>query len=111
MSSGAQGVSGQAYGLLHLYTKCYEKRYGKKPLVNRYRERWGFQDMLDSLGERDAKEVIEYYFETSASSHTIKYLFNNFDVLKRNLDARTADRERRKLLMQQTKERLAGSDS
>lgn len=110
MSSEAQNARSQSYALMHMFSKCYEKKYGQKPLINRYRERWGFQDMVDSIGEEDSKAVIEYYFEISSSNHTCKYLFNNFDILKRNLDARTQDREKRARLRQQTKERMELAD-
>ena len=105
MSSGTQNAKGQSYALMNFYSKCYATKYGNEPLVNRYRERWGFQDMIESVGEKPAMAIIEYYFEIQ-SSHTTRYLFNNFDALYKGLEARTLDREKRKRIMQQTRERM-----
>ena len=60
MSSGVPSVKGQSYALMNFYSKCYVTKYGNEPLVNRYRERWGFQDMIESVGEKSAMAIIQY---------------------------------------------------
>jgi hypothetical protein len=32
---------GAAFGILAHYEKCYENKYGKKPSLNKYKEKWG----------------------------------------------------------------------
>ena len=39
-----------AYALVSLYISLYKNRYNKQPLVNRYREKWAMQDVIDTVG-------------------------------------------------------------
>jgi hypothetical protein len=38
------------YVLMGLYQSLYEDRYGRKPSINKYREKWAMQDVIDSVG-------------------------------------------------------------
>jgi hypothetical protein len=87
-----------SYTLLSMYDSLYTEKYGKKPIVNRYREKWGMQDVIDSIGFNRAKEVLEYYFLTSKNGHPIVWFFNNFDSLNRMMQQRAEDDEHRKKL-------------
>jgi hypothetical protein len=73
--------------------------------LNKYREKWGFQDMIDSIGYDRAVEVMKFYFETPAPWTTTQ-LFNTFDRLDDSLRKRDADRERRAILREQTRQRM-----
>ena len=53
----------QAYALVSLYIALYKTRYGKPPMVNRYREKWAMQDVIDTLDFSRAKEILEYYIK------------------------------------------------
>ena len=44
-----------AYGLVGFYCALYKQSYGKVPVVNRYREKWAMQDVIDSIGYDRAK--------------------------------------------------------
>lgn len=71
----------QPYILLSLYESLYKEKYGKAPRINKYREKWGMQDVLDSIGFDRAKELLEYYFKTSKVNHPLNFFFFNFDKL------------------------------
>ena len=109
MTSGKRTTKSESNALLTLFIKCYEERYGSKPIVNRYRERWGFQDMIDSVGYATSEEIIKFYFSVPATSHTCKHLFYNFDDMQRNMYARDRDRIDRQILREQTKRRMEES--
>ena len=87
-----------------MYESLYTERYGKKPTVNRYREKWGMQDVIDSVGFNRAKEILEYYFRTGKNGHPIIWFFNNFDLLDKMMEQRTEDDENRKKLRVLTKQ-------
>ena len=70
--SNAQKLS---YALFDYYCLCYKNKYGIDPVVNRYRDRWGFQDMAESMQLEDCKRVIQYYFKTSSPGHKVRDLF------------------------------------
>lgn len=96
----------QSNVLINLFISKYQQKYGKKPVLNRFRERWGFQDMIDSVGFEDSQRIIEFYFEIPATSHTCKHLFYNFDNMLSNMEAREQDRAERRRIMEQTKQRM-----
>jgi hypothetical protein len=99
-----------SFALVDLYALCYEKKLGRKPTINRYREKWGFQDMLDSLGYERSCEVIEYYF-TTTNNYSPVNLFNNFDRLHEAITKRDLDRQRRKKLQEQTRKMVEEWDA
>ena len=102
-------VTRQSKGLVGHYSKCYEVKYGKKPVLNVYRDRWGFVDMLDepsTLPYATCKKVIEYYFKTTSVGHPLKTLFINFDHLLNSMNEQNKDAEERAKLRKQTEQRV-----
>jgi hypothetical protein len=94
-----------SFALVDLYVLCYKDKTGRKPTVNRFREKWGFQDMVDSIGYDRSVEIVKYYFETQ-NNWTPNHLFNNFDKLDEALTKRDADRARREALREETRRRV-----
>ena len=93
----------QAYSLVSLYIALYKSRYNKQPLVNRYREKWAMQDVIDSVGFDRAKELLEYYFKCTKSGHPLQWFFYNFDRLDEIMVKSELDADKRKRLREQTK--------
>ena len=93
----------QAYSLVSLYIALYKSRYNKQPLVNRYREKWAMQDVIDSVGFDRAKELLEYYFKCTKSGHPLQWFFYNFDRLDDIMVKSELDADKRKRLREQTK--------
>ncbi len=40
----------EPYVLIGLYESLYKEKYGKKPRLNKFREKWAMQDVIDSVG-------------------------------------------------------------
>lgn len=95
----------QPYMLIDLYILLYKQKSGRAPVINRYKEKWGFQDMIDSLEYDRAVEVIKYYFMTDNNWSTSQ-LFNNFEKYDDALRKRDADREYRAKLREETRLRM-----
>ena len=93
----------QAYALVSLYISLYKNRYNKQPLVNRYREKWAMQDVIDTVGVDRSKELLEYYFKCNKIGHPLNWFLYNFDRLDDVLIRSKEDVERRKDLRKQTK--------
>lgn len=104
-------VAKQAYGLISLYEKCFEEKHLRKPLVNRFRVKWGFQDMVTDLGYEDAKTVVEYYFRTAKQGHPIDFLLSNYDKVYEFMRERMDDEEKRLELRKQTEKNVKEWDS
>lgn len=95
-----------AHALLSLYVNKFKTKYGKAPQINRYRDSWGFKDMMEDLSYDRAKEVIEYYFETNRPGHPLRALFNNYDRLDTIMRDKAKDEEERIKLREQTMKRV-----
>jgi hypothetical protein len=70
-----------AYSLITMYTGLYKAKYGKTPVINKYREKWGMQDVLESVDFDRAKELLEYYFKLNRAGHPLQWFVYNFDKL------------------------------
>ncbi len=94
------------YALMDAYASLYELRLGRKSNLNRYREKWGFGDMIDSIGYDRALEVLKFYFDTQRNIYSTNDLFNTFDKLDTAIRVRDEDRARREALRKLTELRV-----
>jgi hypothetical protein len=93
----------EPYVLIGLYQSLYKERYGKTPQVNKFREKWAMQDVIDSVGFERAKEILIYYFSLNKHGHPLQFFFYNFDRLDSAITDVEKDKERRRLLLEETK--------
>lgn len=101
----------QAQALISQYIGLCRDKYGKEPVVNRFKEKWAFQDVIDSLGYDRAVEVLNFYFATeSRDRHGLQTFLYNFDKLHESLEARDADRAKRAILLEETRKRMEQSE-
>ena len=91
------------YILLTDYASLYKERYGKAPRINKFREKWAMQDVIDSVGYDRAREVLAYYFKTNKMGHPLNFFYNNFDRMDAFMENSEKDKETRRKLMQATK--------
>ena len=100
----------QPYILIGLYENLYQERYGKKPRVNKFREKWAMQDVIDSVGFERAKELVVYYFKTSKSGHPLNFFFYNFDKIDYLKAEIEKDITKRRILREETKRMVEGEE-
>jgi hypothetical protein len=93
----------EPYILISLYQSLYKDKYGKSPTMNKFREKWAMQDVIDSVGFDRAKELLVYYFNLNKNGHPLQFFFFNFDKIDNNKVELEKDKERRRVLMQETK--------
>jgi hypothetical protein len=91
------------YILMTLYQSLYKEKYGRVPQLNKFREKWAMQDVIDSIGLDRAKELLIYYFSLPKSGHPLQFFFYNFDRIDSAVLEVEKDKERRRLLLQETK--------
>lgn len=100
-------IAQQGNALVTLYIQCFEDKYSRKPLVNRHRVKWGFQDMISDLNYNSARDVIEYYFKTSGQSgHPIDFLLYNYEKIFQVMEEIKKDQKNREELRKQTEQRV-----
>jgi len=100
----------EPYVLIGLYESLYKEKYGKKPRLNKFREKWAMQDVIDSVGYDRAKELLEYYFKTSKSGHPLNFFFYNFDRIDQVETEIQKDKANRVMLREQTKKLVEGGE-
>ena len=94
--------------LIAYYEDLYSQKYSRKPKINRFREKWAMQDVIDSVGYDRARELLDYYFRTGKNGHPLNFFFYNFDRMDRVEKEREKDRINRSMLRQQTKTLVEG---
>jgi len=92
-----------AHALVTKYLDLYKNKYGRVITINRHREKWAMSDVIDSVGYDRAKELLEYYFNTTNPGHPLKWFLNNFDKLDEVMVTLQEDIARRAFLREQTK--------
>lgn len=95
----------QANALITQYVRLYKEKHGTAPVVNRYRDKWGFQNMIEDLGKDDAVKVVVYYFSLT-KIHDLIDLFRSYDELHKNRLADEEDRRRVAQLEKETAQRV-----
>ena len=100
----------EPYVLIGLYESLYKEKYNKKPRLNKFREKWAMQDVIDSVGYERAKELLEYYFKTSKNGQPLNFFFYNFDRIDQVETEIKRDRENRARLREQTKQLVEGGE-
>ena len=92
-----------AYGLVGLYCALYKETYKKPATVNKYREKYAMQDVIDSVGYDRAKILLQYYFKMNKSGHPLTWFFYNFEKLDVTLQQAEEDKTRRQVILSKTK--------
>ncbi len=86
-----------------LYQNLYKDKYNKAVTINKFREKWAMQDVIDSVGYNRAKELLEYYFGLTKNGHPLQFFFYNFDKMDLVKTEIEKDKEKRRLLLEETK--------
>lgn len=96
----------QAHALVTYFGQKYKEKYGVPPMANRYASRWGFNDILEDLSDKEIREIIDYYFETrNLSGHTLEWFFWNYEKLAEAKVNRDDDAAALAAIREQTKRR------
>lgn len=93
-----------------LYQNLYKEKYGKPITINKFREKWAMQDVIDSVGFDKAYELLNYYFVLGKVGHPLQYFFLNFDKIERAKNELEADLEHRRKLREATKLMVEGNE-
>ncbi len=93
----------EPYILLTMYQNLYKDKYGRAVTINKFREKWAMQDVIDSVGFSRAKELLEYYFGLNKNGHPLQFFFYNFDKMDALKVEIERDKEKRRLLLEETK--------
>jgi hypothetical protein len=100
----------EPYVLIGLYESLYKEKYNKKPRINKFREKWAMQDVIDSVGYERAKDLLVYYFRTNKSGHPLNFFFYNFDRIDQLKTEIEKDKLNRNLLREKTKKMVEGGE-
>ncbi len=100
----------QPYVLIGLYLSLYKEKYNKAITVNKFREKWAMQDVIDSVGYDRAVELLLYYFSTNKAGHPLNFFYNNFDKIDNLKKEIEKDKINRSRLLGETKKMVEGKE-
>ena len=100
----------QPYILIGLYLSLYKEKYNKTVTINKFREKWAMQDVIDSVGYDRAVELLQYYFKTNKSGHPLNFFYNNFDRIDQLAKEVKKDKAARSILLEETKKMVEGEE-
>jgi hypothetical protein len=93
----------EPYILMTNYQNLYKEKYGKMPTLNKFREKWAMQDVIDSVGFQKANDLLSYYFSLEKTGHPLQFFYYNFDKMENARIELQKDIETRRLLRESTK--------
>lgn len=100
-------ITKQANALVTLFIKEYTDKYKTGPsTLNRYREKWAFQDMVTDLGYERAQEVVQYYFRTGKSGHPVQWFIYHYEELNNIMKELEKDKLDQARWAKETEERV-----
>lgn len=92
-----------AHALATYFNKGFLKKTGREYKGNIFRDKWGYQAMLEDLGEKRSKEVIDWYFQTARDEFSPLDLHKNYDKLSETLYDYEEEKARRLEALERTK--------
>jgi hypothetical protein len=93
----------EPYVLMTLYQKLYFDKYKKPATLNKFREKWAMQDVIDSVGLDKSIDLMNYYFSLEKIGHPLQFFYYNFDKMEQARIELQKDIEARRLLREHTK--------
>lgn len=70
-----------SYSLLSKYITLYHNKYNQTPIINKYKEKWAMQSLIDDFGVDEVESSLLYYFKLPKENHPIIWFFNNFATI------------------------------
>lgn len=104
-------INKQCNVLISLFIKMYEEKHRRSPQINRYKQKWGFQDMIADIGYEKSQEVMSYFFGLNKPEHSVQTLLFNYDRYAKILDELAKDKEERRRLREETQRRVEEWDN
>ncbi len=96
----------KAYALNSYFAKKYKEARHTEYHGNTHRDKWGFQDMLDDLGEDKSRAVIDWYFGTERGEYSAQNLFNNYEKIADAMDDYEVEKEKTLSLLEATRRKV-----
>lgn len=94
------------YALISKYEAAYKKKFGKPIMLNKHKEKWAADDIIESYGYDRAVFAIEYMFEVGQKT-SWQYFVRNCGVILNYYDEVQKDIEERAERMKLAREWLS----
>lgn len=99
----------KAEQLMEIFDECYKAKYAIDYKGNKFKDKWGFIDMISDLKWKDAERVVRYYFKTSPrGGHTREHLFYHYHEYKQTIDDAAREKAMRRQILEKMKEKHEG---
>lgn len=95
----------QAHTLISFYQTQYQKRFGKKPVLNRNKLKYLIADILRDLSMAEIQKLMTYYIKVEKDPELISLCYEYTDILER-MQQNESDSEERANLRRDTARRV-----
>ena len=96
------------FALISKFEQMCKLNGHQRPTLNRYKEQWAADDLLESWDDPQIYDAMEYYFKVN-NTPSWKGFCNNVDRLLQSMQAQKEDAEFRAQMRQKAKEWLSES--
>lgn len=72
------------YRIVAIYQDLYSQKYNRPIQINRYKEKWAIQSLLEDFGFDTVEATLTYYFKTMKDGHPLSWFYSNFELLNNN---------------------------
>ena len=73
----------QAHSLISFYQVQYEKRFGKRPILNRNKLKYLIADILRDLSMSEVQKLIAYYVKIEKDPELVSLCYEYTEILER----------------------------
>lgn len=93
--------------LLHKYAQLHLVKYGEKPKHNLNAEQWAADSLIESYGQYECYDLLEYYF-SAAETPSWKHFAMRADQVYNSMEQQKQDKIERQERRQKAREWLNG---
>lgn len=95
----------QANELVTLYITLFKQRFGKSPVLNRYKQRFALSDILEDMAFEDLETLLKYYIKVDAEPSLTNFCYE-YDELYVKMQRDAKDDQERHQLRRETEQRV-----
>lgn len=95
----------QANELVTMYILLFKEKFGKSPVINRYKQRFALSDILEDMSFDDLKTLLKYYVKVDAEPSLTSFCYE-YDELYMKMQRDAKDTLERNQIRKETEERV-----
>ena len=101
----AKPAAPQCHAMTTFYIDAYRDLYKTNPVVNRNKARYGFEGLLMDYGQKESRDIVEYYLK-HFDDKGLDWFFYNYEKVIESMKDEEKEKELSRLRRAATAKRL-----